>query len=421
MAGASITLNPKAKQQSFSARFVCLSDKTLSDGTHPIRLQLIHRGKIKRYSTKECCTAAQWDEGTGRVKARVKGGAFTNSILNAIEVRVCEIVDALVVNGSLSLQTFDQMYRDPKATANVLAYMEAMEQELRKDRPGYAIMYRNAVSALRRANGGKPLPFHDLTPQKLEEVEAYLRGEGCTSGGIATYYRIIRVAVNRAISDGLLSKEQYPFETARHKGYSMKRLKSTFRPRALSEKDMDKLKAFPFDERPDVADTVRLFLFSYYARGINFADIARLTHHSIIDERLEYTRRKTKRKGEGANFSIPVSTPMQEIMNYFSGREGRYLFPVLKGDESTEAEVWARIKDQLQCVNRDLKKVGKALDIKGPLTFYVARHTYATTLKRRGKSVAIISQALGHESVSTTARYLEQFGSEVLDATDELL
>lgn len=421
MAGASINLNPKAKVQGFSARFVCLTGKTLTGNRHPIRLQLIHNGKIKRYSTKEACTVEQWDEGTGRVKARVKGGAFTNGILSAIEPRVCGIVDALVVNNSLSLEAFEKMYRNPKATSDVLAYMEAMEQELRNDRPGYAIMFRNAVSALRRANAGKPLPFHDLTPRKLEEVEAFLRREGCTPGGIATYYRIIRVAVNQAIKDGLLAQEHYPFETARHKGYSMKRLKATTRPRALEDGDIERLKAFPYGEHPLLGCTVRLFLFSYYARGINFADIARLTHGSVINGRLEYTRTKTKRKGEGANFSIPVSAPMQEIMDYFNDRESRYLFPVLKGNEGTEAEVWTRIKDRLQHVNRDLKAVAKALGIKGSLTFYVARHTYATTLKRRGVDVAIISESMGHENVNTTAAYLKRFGNNVLDVADQLL
>jgi hypothetical protein len=77
MASASIPLNARMpKAEGFSARFVCLTGKTLSKvDLHPIRLQLIHNGKIKRYSTKEACTLEQWDEGTGRVKARVKGAA----------------------------------------------------------------------------------------------------------------------------------------------------------------------------------------------------------------------------------------------------------------------------------------------------------------------------------------------------------
>ena len=59
MAGASINVNPKAKAEGFSARFVCLSGKELKGGLHPIRLQLIHNLKVKRYSTGEACTPGQ--------------------------------------------------------------------------------------------------------------------------------------------------------------------------------------------------------------------------------------------------------------------------------------------------------------------------------------------------------------------------
>ena len=56
-----------------------------------------------------------------------------------------------------------------------------------------------------------------------------------------------------------------------------------------------------------------------------------------------------------------------------------------------------------------------------PLTSYVARHTFATTLKRKGVDIAVISESMGHESVNTTRAYLKRFGSEVLDAADQLL
>jgi integrase len=398
---------------------VCLTGKSLKGERHPIRLQLIHRLKVKRYSTGEACTLDQWDADAGRMKPRTKGGAQVNAVLDELATRAKGIVDALVVHGSLSLEAFDKRYRNPKATSDLLAYMEDMAEKLAKDRPGYATTFRNAVSALRKFNEGKPIPFHDLTARRLEEFEAHLRGEGCTVGGIATYMIRVRVAVNKAIAEGLLAKEKYPFESLRQKGYSMKGLKATFRPRALSEADLAKVKAFPFGDHPRLGCTVRLFLFSYYARGINFADIARLTHASIVDGRLQYTRTKTKRKGKGANLSILITPSMQAIMDYFSDRESRFLFPILKGTEATEAEVWSRIKDRLQHVNRDLKAVAKVLGINGDFTFYVARHTYATTLKRIGVAVPIISESMGHKNESITTAYLKQFSDEELDAANQ--
>lgn len=417
MAGASINLNPKAKQQGFSARFVCLTGKKVQGDLHPIRLQLIHHGKIKRYSTKEACTLAQWDEGTSRVKARVKGGAVTNGILSAMETKVRDIVDGLVVNNCLSLEAFEARYRKPKANEDLLAFMQDMEEGfIDEGRLSYAATFRTAAAALSRFNEGRPVSFAALTAKKLEGLEKFLGAEGCTNGGIAAYMRTLRVAVNTAIKEGLMSKDQYPFETNRNKGYSMARLKSKFNPRALTEQHMDLVKNFPHGAHPHLSDTVHLFLFSYYARGMNFRDMAYLKKADVYDGRIHYRRRKTNDA-----FSIPVSDALAEIIEAFATKDTPYLFPILGIRHQSERQQFDRIQKCLKRMNNELKEVATVLALDVPLTTYVARHTFATTLKRKGVGIDIISESMGHENISTTRAYLKRFGSEVLDAADQLL
>src|SRR5690606_8940598 len=110
MAGASIDLNPAAKTQGFSARFVCLTGKSAKGGRHPIRLQLIHNLRVERYTTKEACTLAQWNAEAGRMKPRAQGAAQVNGVLGELEERVRGIVNALVVHGALSLDNFRKRY-----------------------------------------------------------------------------------------------------------------------------------------------------------------------------------------------------------------------------------------------------------------------------------------------------------------------
>ena len=43
------------------------------------------------------------------------------------------------------------------------------------------------------------------------------------------------------------------------------------------------------------------------------------------------------------------------------------------------------------------------------LTTYVARHTFATVLKRSGASLEFISESLGHKDLKTTENYLGSF------------
>ena len=46
---------------------------------------------------------------------------------------------------------------------------------------------------------------------------------------------------------------------------------------------------------------------------------------------------------------------------------------------------------------------------------YVARHSFATVLKRSGVNISIISEALGHTNLSTTQYYLDSFENEQID------
>lgn len=60
--------------------------------------------------------------------------------------------------------------------------------------------------------------------------------------------------------------------------------------------------------------------------------------------------------------------------------------------------------------------------IEAHLTTYVARHSFATILKRNGVDIAKISELLGHESQKTTKVYLNDFEDEELyEATLNLL
>jgi integrase/recombinase XerD len=411
MAGATIDIHDKAKAQGFSARFVCLTGKTVKGDLHPIRLQLIQHLKIRRFTTGEACAVKDWDADTGRMKPRAKGAANVNRTLNALATKVEGIVDALIVHDALSFDAFEARYRNPKATADVLAFMAKLEQDYAaQDRLGYAGTFRTAASALRRLSNGKPMRYTDLTARKLEELEQMLKGEGCTGGGIAAYMRAIRVAVNKAIEEGHMGADRYPFKKSGHAGYDVSRLKSNAAPRALSEADVDKMKHFPFDKAPHLADSVRLFLFIFYADGMNFQDVARLKRTDLKDGRIFYTRKKT-----GRPINIPVDNTLADILAHFDGHDGPYLFPYLGTAHVTAQQQWDRIRKCLKRVNAELKEAANVVGIDTPLTTYVARHSAFTTYYRKGVALEHISELARHSSPAVTQLYLQSLGADVLD------
>ncbi|WP_373195229.1 tyrosine-type recombinase/integrase [Phocaeicola vulgatus] len=53
--------------------------------------------------------------------------------------------------------------------------------------------------------------------------------------------------------------------------------------------------------------------------------------------------------------------------------------------------------------------------------FYISRHTWATIAKSKNVPVNVISDALGHDSVTTTQIYLASIDSSIIDNANELV
>lgn len=84
-----------------------------------------------------------------------------------------------------------------------------------------------------------------------------------------------------------------------------------------------------------------------------------------------------------------------------------YIFPFLTGEETSLQQKWT-IQDMTHRINKRLKKIGEAIGISG-LSTYVARHSFASVLKRSGVNIAYISDSLGHSDLKTTENYLASF------------
>jgi site-specific recombinase XerD len=197
----------------------------------------------------------------------------------------------------------------------------------------------------------------------------------------------------------------------------------------VSRDDLRRFEALePSTERFQLAKSV--FLFSFYSGGINFVDLAQLRWRDLsrsnlntgFPERLNYVRQKT-----GGKFSLRLLAPAASIVAAYQPftciTPASYVFPILDVSKHTSPnQVKNRLHKILGQINSDLKTLGELAGITTPLTTYVARHTFATTLKQAGTQIAVISQAMGHKSEAVTAVYLDSFASEVVDkAFDELL
>ena len=77
------------------------------------------------------------------------------------------------------------------------------------------------------------------------------------------------------------------------------------------------------------------------------------------------------------------------------------------------AKGWLYVPDN-RTVNRHLHTFADKLQLTQPLTFHVARHTFATLLLASGVSIETISVMLGHSRVTTTQLYAQVTRNKLL-------
>ena len=154
-----------------------------------------------------------------------------------------------------------------------------------------------------------------------------------------------------------------------------------------------------------------IFVFSYLCGGINFTDIANLTNENIQNGRLHYIRQKTKKP-----IKIGIPQEAMQIIEKYSKESKGYLFPILDSKiHKTALQKQNRIHKILGKVNKNLKLLAAQLGVEANLTTYVARHSFASVLKKSGVNIALISEALGHSDLATTQIYLDSFDNEQVD------
>jgi len=167
-------------------------------------------------------------------------------------------------------------------------------------------------------------------------------------------------------------------------------------PRFLTQEEVERLLAAPDTTTPEgVRDRALVELL--YATGLRVSELAALTVASVdIDRGILFCTGKGSKQRR-----VPIGRSAVEWLQRYqaarrvllSGRESQRLFVGYLGAPVTRQNVWAMLK----------RHAAKA-QIRG-VTPHVLRHSFATHLLESGVDIRIIQVLLGHNSLSTTARY----------------
>ena len=88
----------------------------------------------------------------------------------------------------------------------------------------------------------------------------------------------------------------------------------------------------------------------------------------------------------------------------------------------SEEQKFKTIHQKIKMINDYMKRIASRIGIDKPCTCYYARHSFAQALKNSGAPIELISESLGHSSITTTRHYLNSFKREMVKkAADSLL
>lgn len=321
-----------------------------------------------------------------------------------------------------SFDYFKSEFLIPQDIPGVFEYFDKTIRTLKEDnKVGNSQVYQYTKNALTKYCTRKEIDFHEISPSFLKGFESYLIKEGCSGNTIHHYMRTFRALFYRAVENSYAKPEMNPFfNNYTRKGYKFSHLLKATSKRALSTEDLQKIIKFKPDPLSKEEDAKLIFLFSYYAWGMNFTDIAKLRwNKNIQGNHIVYSRTKTRFT---KSFRVPIIDPLREILDICKEYSPKgYVFPILRDSIKDTGKQYTRIKTVTRDTNKVLKEIGTSLNIDTPITTYVARHTFASVLKRQGTSASVIKEMMGHTKEETTEIYLKNFENETLDKASELL
>lgn len=178
--------------------------------------------------------------------------------------------------------------------------------------------------------------------------------------------------------------------------------------RALAAEDIAKLKHTPIRPGSSLSLTRDLFLFSFYALGMPFVDMAFLRHEQISDGQITYYRHKT-----GQPVTIKLEPCMQKIIDQYQDAKRPYVFPLLTSTEASTA--YTEYQKALNHYNRALKTLAAKSGISHALTSYMSRHSWASIAYDKNVDLSVISKALGHTNPQHTLIYIKQINDSRLE------
>lgn len=370
----------------------------LVDGVIPIYVRIKGLGKPAEISLRKYVNPDTWDPKNGKVNGRGAEVDELNEFLDSVRYDISqsyrelyregvELTSLAVKNRYLALDQLEQM-----GLVKMFEYHNVRE----KGRLADSTM-KNYYTTLNYIKEYVKTEYHknEIELQKLnyafiDGFEVFLRKYKTPEGqrplnnnGIMKHIERLQKVVNLAVKLDHIPKE--PFKMYKKHMHQPKQV-------YLSSHELESMANVELDKDGHIL--VRdLFIFGCYT-GLAYIDLQALTPADIVIgiDRMLWINNVRKKSGQ------PYKVPLLPLAHS--------IFLKYQNDKRCLHRGACFPKISAQKVNEYLKEIAQLAEVEKNPTYYVARHTFATTVTlSNGVPIESVSKMLGHSKLSTTQIY----------------
>ncbi len=297
----------------------------------------------------------------------------TKTIVKAKEVSILEVIDKY------------NKYFEKKVVAG-----ERSEASLQK----YERSKELLITFMKKQYKIEDITSNEISSAFIYNLESFLKYEsdykgkiGIKNNSVVKYMRMYKTCCRHSIKMGVIDKN--PFNLYDGK---LNIKDAVF----LSQQELDRIenKKFSIERLEKVKD---IFLFSCYT-GYAPVDALNLTSSNIFQDSNDDFWILTNRTKTEIRANVPLLPPALKIINKYKNQQIG-LIP--------------RISNQK--MNAYLKEIADLCEINKNLTWYVSRHTFATTVTlANGVRIENVSSMLGHTNIKQTQHYAKVLDENVM-------
>jgi site-specific recombinase XerD len=399
----------------FAITFYVKKDKETNEGNAPIFGRIRANGTETTFATGFVIAPARWKETKQLKKTRQEPEVEIKNELGGIHNKIKENFiqrekDGMAITAE---ELKDQFFNPDKAKPkNQLTLLDAFKNHKERfesmvkagDRSNATLSKfdttkTHVINFMKHKYGIKDILLAGLNFAFIDGFHQYLRGvKKLSHNYVVRRCEFLKSVIRLAYDMDWIEKQ--PFKMYKEK---KKEVETVF----LNEEELKVLMEKKFDS--DRLQIVRdLFIFSCFT-GYAPVDAKKLTRAHIIrhvDGKLWIFTHRNKTKIES---NVPLLPQAMQIIQ-------RYKEHVQSLEKGTLLPSRSNQK-----MNKYLKEIRKACEFNKELFYYVARHTFATTVcLANGVSMESLSKMMGHKRIVQTQHYAKVMNKKVGDEMEML-